>query len=238
MKSCPVGACLLGGFLALAALGPGCGSSKPGGSKGTGGQTAGGVTSGAGGAAGAGSGGATNTGGVTGKGGITGKGGTTSADAAADTAPKMGTPCRSQSDCGSASTFLYCRAPGEPYGCGTCQQGQSTCAADADCPPDGGVTAAKQICETAPSTDCYCSPIKLCVVGCRSNTDCGTGGCNSQHACQPTCVPGDGTCITDYACGADGFCQQKACTTDAECSVACVKGKCYGSLGSCQPPAA
>ncbi len=213
------------------------GANGTGGTIGTGGATITGGTTGSGGATGRG--GALGTGGATGRGGATGTGGTNVLDAAVDAAPKIGSPCRSDTDCGPSSIFLYCRAPGEPYGCGTCRMGQSTCAGDADCVPDGGGAGAKKICEMAPSSDCYCSAIKLCVLGCRANTDCGTGqGCNAQHACQPTCVPGDGTCATDYVCGTDGFCQQKTCTADSDCSAACVKGKCYGSLGVCQPPAA
>ncbi len=184
-------------------------------------------------------GGTSATGGATGAGGRSGTGGTKVADAAVDAVPRMGTPCRSQSDCGPAPTLLYCRAPGDPLGCGACQQGRSTCASDTDCIPDGGGTGAKRICDIAPSTDCYCTAIKRCVLGCRTNTDCGSGqGCNAQHTCQPTCVPGDGSCTVDDECGAGGFCQQKACTTDAECSAACVNGKCYGGPGQCQPPVA
>lgn len=207
------------------------GTPSSGGNTSTGGRSAmGGTTS---------SGGSTSPGVRSATGGTNGAGGSARADASADAAPRMGTPCNSQSDCGPATTLLYCRAPGEPLGCGTCQMAPTPCTSDAQCLPDGGSTGDTRICEVPPSSQCYCSATKVCLDGCRTSADCAAGqGCNTSHACQSTCVQGDGSCPVDYLCGASGFCTQKSCTNDAECSVACVKGYCYGSRGACQPPAA
>ncbi len=223
------------------------GASATGGSTGTGGTPATGGKTGAGGEGG-GTGGAPATGGMAGTGGMTGAGGggggSTTADASTDLAgdkpsPTFGSPCETQADCGSSPTFLFCLAPGESRGCGVCLQATSECTSDADCAPDGGGAGGKQICEPPPSSACYCSPVKLCLAGCRSDSDCGAGQrCNSQYTCQNTCVAGDGTCPVDFSCGASGFCERKSCTSDADCSVACVKGACYGARGFCEGPAA
>jgi hypothetical protein len=215
------------------------GGTGAGGTTGVGGAPATGGTGGVGGRTG--TGGSAATGGITGAGGRTNTGGATTADASADApAPKMGTPCRSQSDCGPSSTLLYCLAPGESVGCGMCRTGQSECASDSDCASDGGATGGRKICDVAPSWYCYCrSTVMLCIVGCRSNADCPSGqGCNASHACQQACTSGDDSCGADYACSTAGFCERKTCTGDAQCSVACVNGKCYGSLGACQAPVA
>ena len=214
----------------------------------TGGKMSSGGTSGTGGATGMGgthgSGGVAGSGGVSGSGGSKdggGAGGTSVADASADVRiAKSGDPCRSGTDCTTAPPmFLQCLAPGESRGCGTCRRDGSQCATDADCAPDGGSTGAKQICASAPSSECYCTGWFICQPGCRSNADCPSGtGCNSLHACQKTCTSGDGTCPVNYVCSADGFCDQKMCTTDTDCSGACVKGRCYSAPGTCQAMAA
>ena len=158
-------------------------------------------------------------------------------EASVDKQPMSGTSCTSNTDCGGELSRLYCRAPGESLGCAGCQTGKDKCVSDTDCASDGGATGGPMICDLSPSTLCYCGPIKICVVGCRANTDCKSGqACNSLHQCQNTCVPGDGTCSVDTTCGATGFCQQISCTNDSQCSVACVKGGCYGSRGACQIP--
>jgi hypothetical protein len=219
------------------------GSRASGGSPGTGGAIASGGDSGAG---GSGSGGGTGSGGAGGvgsggAGGVNGggAGGGSGIDASVDKPkPGMGTPCESQDDCGT-TTLLFCRTPGDPYGCGTCQRAVAECSSDADCAPDGGATT-KRICEIPPSSLCYCSPVKVCIVGCRTNADCGVGqGCNEAHSCEKTCAAAaDGGCSLDFACSASGFCRRRACTTDSQCSAACVNGACYNTRGACQPPAA
>jgi hypothetical protein len=221
------------------------GTGGGGGNGGTGGVGGGGMSglggSGSGGKAGSGGSGSGGSGGSGSGGmGIGGAGGSSGVDASVDKPkPVMGTPCGSQDDCGATSTQLYCRAPGEPYGCGTCRRAVDGCASDADCVPDGGSTTGKKICELATSSQCYCTPVKLCVAGCRTNADCGTGqACNDTHSCETTCVAGDGTCSVDFSCSASGFCLRNTCTSDSQCSVACVKGACYDSRGVCQQPAA
>ena len=211
------------------------------------------VTGGADAAAADASGGVTSTGGATssggssasggsgGKGGAGGSGGTRSTgvpDASADK-PRatMGTPCSSEDDCGPpGGMFLMCLAPGESSGCGTCRMGPGDCSTDADCVRDGGSTGGTMICDSAPSGYCYCYGAMICIVGCRTNADCGSGqACNPSHSCQNTCVAGDGTCPANYSCGTSGFCQQNSCTADSECSGFCVKGWCYQTRGTCEP---
>jgi hypothetical protein len=196
---------------------------------GTGGTVLG--TGGSGGAIGSGGGGASG-----------GAGGSDKDGGLADAAPpRIGSPCSSQSDCVNSALVLSCLAPYEFRGCGFCRSGTSQCTNDADCSNlDGGSTGVVKVCQLAPDSDCYCSyTMKLCVPGCRDYADCGPGqGCNPSHACEATCVPGDGTCAPDFVCGASGFCARKTCTTDAECSVACVKGACYASRGTCEGAAA
>jgi hypothetical protein len=180
-------------------------------------------------------------GGGSGTGGV-GTGGTSSRTSAVDASTdsrtvKSGDPCRSQNDCMPAiSLWLQCLAPGEFAGCGSCRGSTNECSTDADCAPDGGSAAGKQVCAAAASSYCYCTGVLICQPGCRTNADCSSGtACNAQHACQPTCTAGDGTCGADFACSSEGFCQQKSCTTDTDCSGACVKGKCYSTPGTCQP---
>jgi hypothetical protein len=195
-----------------------------------------------GGAAGAG------TGGTAGAGGLGGHAGANAAGAGGGAAghggagggpPTTGSPCESNNDCGS-STFLFCLAPGESRGCGTCRQAQSTCSSDTDCgSPDGGVAVAHMICDAAPSSQCYCSSTYICQIGCRTKSDCAAGqGCNAHHQCQDTCTPGAATCPANFSCSADGFCIQDSCTDDSQCSGACVKGSCYSTRGTCEPRAA
>ncbi len=182
----------------------------------------------------AGSGGRGGTGGNaggTGFGGQVGAGGSGSGGTGGGIT--KGTPCSSSADCGNLPT-LTCRAPGEFLGCGNCIPGTSTCTNDGDCVLDAGTTTGKVICDVVPRTSCACEPApKKCVSGCRSDTDCAAGeGCNSLR-CEKTCVPGDGTCATDFSCDSSGFCARNSCTSDAQCSVACVKGYCYDSRGQC-----
>jgi len=187
------------------------------------------------------SGGSSASGGSGGKGGAGGSGGTSSTGAPDASADKpratMGTPCRSQDDCGPpGGMFLMCLAPGESSGCGTCRMGPGDCSTDADCVRDGGSTGGTMICDSAPSSYCYCYGAMICVVGCRTNADCSSGqACNPSHSCQNTCVAGGGTCPANYSCGASGFCQQNSCTSDSECSGFCVNGWCHQTLGTCEP---
>ena len=224
----------------------GAGGSGAGGITSTGGGTSSGGVTGAGGTTSTagtnGTGGAASTGGVTGAGGArstggsgSGSGGTMILDASAEVHnAKSGDLCRSQTDCGSAG-WLRCYAPGQFRGCGTCRTSTNLCVTDADCLPDGGGTSAKQICNVAPSSYCYCTGVQICQPGCRVDADCPSGsGCNAQHACQKTCVGGDGTCGPNFVCGSDGFCAQTRCTADSDCSGACVNGGCYGATGTCE----
>jgi len=154
-------------------------------------------------------------------------------------APMEGSPCESEADCSAAMpTFLLCQAPGEFLGCGLCQPAQDSCASDADCAT--GAAAApgmRVICETAPQGTCFCQPTKVCEPGCRTDDDCLAGqACNVEHRCQATCASGGVTCPVDFGCGSDGFCYRLVCTTDAACSVACVKGVCYDRPGTCTTP--
>lgn len=149
--------------------------------------------------------------------------------------PMSGSPCHQNIDCGTNGA-LTCRAPGEFLGCGTCRQGPGTCGTDADCAgsADAGAAGPHMICDHAPSTDCYCNGVMTCQAGCRANTDCPSGqSCNTNHHCQTICTPGPSGCPANYTCGSDGFCAQNSCTSDAACSGACVKGKCYDTAGSC-----
>jgi len=114
--------------------------------------------------------------------------------------------------------------------------GPGDCSTDADCVRDGGSTGGTMICDSAPSSYCYCYGAMICVVGCRTNADCSSGqACNPSHSCQNTCVAGDGKCPANFSCGASGFCQQNSCTSDSECSGFCVNGWCYQTLGTCEP---
>lgn len=222
----------------------GAGGSGAGGITSTGGGMSSGGMTGAGGTTSTagtnGTGGAASTGGVSGTGGArstggSGSGGTMILDASAEVHnAKSGDPCRSQSDCGSAG-WLRCYAPGQFRGCGACRTSPNLCATDADCLPDGGGTSAKQICNFAPSSYCYCTGVQICQPGCRVDADCPSGsGCNAQHACQKTCVAGDVTCGPNFVCGSDGFCAQTRCTADSDCSGACVNGGCYSATGTCE----
>jgi hypothetical protein len=218
----------------------GCGSGSGGALQGSGGMTGG--AGGSGGMAGVGGGnvagnGGGGAGGGGGGGGGPGGGGAGPGGGGGGATPVAGSPCESNSDCGSA-LFLVCRAPGEFLGCGTCQQGQSTCGRDTDCggSHDGGVAVAHMICDVAPSSQCYCTGVMICQVGCRASSDCAAGqGCNAHHQCQDTCTPGSAACPTNASCSADGFCTQNTCTEDSQCSGACVKGGCYSTRGTCQP---
>jgi hypothetical protein len=209
------------------------GTTGAGGTTRTGGTTVtGGATS---------SGAATASGGSGGKGGAGGSGGATSTgspDASAEKPPAIwGTPCSSQDDCEpSPGLYLTCHTPGESSGCGACRAGPGDCSSDTDCVRDGGSTTGTMICELQTSGACLCDPVKFCVVGCRTNADCGPGqACNQFNSCQNTCVPGDGTCPANSSCGANGFCQQKSCTSDSACSGFCVNGWCYQTRGTCLP---
>lgn len=194
----------------------------------TGGATGGGVA--AGGKAGA------TAGGGGGHAGTNVAGGGGHATGGAGGMPVSGSPCRSNDQCGPSGA-LTCLAPGEFAGCGNCRQGQSTCEADTDCAGgfDAGAAGAPMICEFAPNTDCYCTGVKICQLGCRTKSDCGPGqGCNALHFCQNTCTPGAAFCPANSACGENGFCIQKTCTSDSQCAGACVKGRCYDTPGTCQ----
>jgi hypothetical protein len=119
-------------------------------------------------------------------------------------------------------------------GCGICRMGPGDCSIDSDCVGDGGSTTGTMICELAPSSACYCNGASFCVVGCRTNANCGSGQvCNPSHTCENTCAAG--TCPVNYSCTAGGYCQQNSCTSDSDCSGFCVKGSCYQTRGTCQP---
>jgi hypothetical protein len=149
--------------------------------------------------------------------------------------PMAGSPCASDSDCGPNIGLLICRAPGEFLGCGACQTGQDQCTNDDDCAQDAGSISSPRICQNAPSSSCYCRPTRVCQTGCRTNDVCGSGqGCEpTSHTCRPTCGDGGVTCPADFSCDANGFCARISCTSDAPCSGACVKGKCYSTPGGC-----
>jgi len=183
-----------------------------------------GSLTGAGGGAGTpGGGGSTASGGGTGS----GSGGTSYPGAGGG----VGSDCRSQADCGSAT--VTCLAPGESPGCGICQQLKAPCTVDGDCASRG----AAWICELAA---CSCSAAKSCVQGCTDSGGCATGQfCGADHRCAANlCTPGDRSCLPNFTCGSDGHCARKTCNTDADCSGACVEGQCYPRPGTCTPPAA
>jgi hypothetical protein len=227
------------------------GSTRTGGATGSGGTTGVGGTTQTGGTTGAGgatsSGGATGSGGFSasggsgGKGGAGGSGGTSSTggpDASADKPPATwGMPCSSQDDC-EPSTGMYftCHYPGESPGCPPCRTGPSDCSTDGDCIRDGGSATGTMICELQTSGACYCPAAMFCVVGCRTNADCGSGqACNQGHSCENTCVAGDGTCPVNTSCATSGFCRRRSCASDSECSGFCVNGWCYQARGTCAP---
>jgi hypothetical protein len=153
------------------------------------------------------------------------------ADRRSDAGP--GSACWSQADCMASNlSFLTCVAPGETTGCGACMTPAQTCVADSECAAQG----ATSICEVAV---CACAGQKVCTPGCETRGCATWQTCGSDHRCAPkACSPGDSTCPADFACGSAGGCARKSCTSDDECSVACVKGRCYDAAGVCRAPAA
>jgi len=137
--------------------------------------------------------------------------------------------CRGQADCGQSA--LWCVAPDQEVPqCGICQQPPFPCTTDKQCENlglQGG------ICGSQP---CVCGP--TCVNGCQLDADCREGErCHPDHHCRVrTCAEG---CAVDFECGPgpSADCRRRACTQDADCPrKQCVLGRCYGSLGTCQPP--
>jgi hypothetical protein len=135
--------------------------------------------------------------------------------------------CHSQSDCGGGQE---CLAPGESAGCGICFVPDKTCNSDGDC-------TTGSICEVAP---CTCNGARSCVPGCKTQSDCPEGTtCNSNFRCNATNCQTAAQCPTYFNCSLGSHCERKMCTTDSQCGGGfCVKGQCYGALGSCTfPPA-
>jgi hypothetical protein len=126
----------------------------------------------------------------------------------------------------------FCQAPDGTatvtFGCPFCLPPGMLCAADGDCASQGPTW----ICVVA---TCTCTKEKSCVAGCASDTDCRTGySCGADHRCAPSaCGAGAPACPTDFVCGAGQTCQRRPCTDDAECSSACVIGKCFDRPGRC-----
>ena len=161
------------------------------------------------------------------------------ADAGHDTRGGYGDMCWSNSDCVQAPFTPppqpYCEAPDGTatvsYGCPVCFTPPTTCAADGDCAGQGPAW----IC-AVPS--CSCNSIKTCEPGCTKDGDCAAGqSCGTDHRCAASaCGAGAPACPTDFVCGASQTCQRRPCSSDAECSGACVIGKCFDRPGRCTDP--
>jgi len=151
-----------------------------------------------------------------------------------------GTTCRKSADCSSSGEYCGLTILA-PMCAGACQPkfAGTVCQADADCADAG----AGMICSgpTNPGP-CFCSsggaqPESLCVLGCSTAADCGTGlSCDaSTHRCVAA------TCTQASDCGSGNFactnqaCAAKACTGDGDCANYCVFNQCVTSLGTCAP---
>lgn len=134
-----------------------------------------------------------------------------------------GADCRASADCARG---MFCLAPGESPGCGTCFIGES-CSADADCQPHGSTF----ICGRPP---CACST--TCVAGCTADDQCKVGeACGGDHHCGPQACQVDDDCPSNFACNAGG-CGRRACSRDDDCDGYCVNNQCYDALGACTVP--
>ncbi len=132
-------------------------------------------------------------------------------------------PCRSRADCRPG---LFCLAPGESPGCGTCFVGDE-CDSDAACSSYGDGA----ICERV---SCACQPI--CTLGCLSDLNCDAGqSCEPDHRCAPRACASDDDCPANFSCvgSKDLRCARKSCVLDADCQGYCVDERCYETLGTC-----
>lgn len=158
--------------------------------------------------------------------------------------PSGVTPCRSDADCSSAA-FERCIAPDESGGCGACMDPPNDCVIDSDCPSMDGV---QYVCEEA-EVSCPCSGdgvgtycIAPCsVTGCDDGFTCASSG----HCTADPCGDDDFTCPLGTTCTPTGTsddhgCLRTTCTTDADCpcGAGCVEGRCFDTLGTCEPPRA
>jgi len=151
----------------------------------------------------------------------------------ATTEGRLGSLCWEDGDCHSgASGFLLCQAPGESFGCPVCYTPTTVCTTDEQCSAGDALA----ICEPAA---CTCHGEKQCTAGCTRDEQCAQGfACSSAHRCAAKTCSASVVCPTDFACDSGARCMRNACTRDDECSVACVKGRCYDRPGLCVTPPA
>jgi len=140
--------------------------------------------------------------------------------------------CRGNADC--TDTFArYCIQPSQAAATGvpvTCNPvDKPGCASDSDCPSDGG----SMICDIDPIT---CSPpVKTCIAGCTSASDCKEGEDCAAHHCVALSCQHVEDCPANFDC-VNGQCARRSCTTDAPCTGYCVVGSCYSTPGTCMQP--
>jgi hypothetical protein len=156
-----------------------------------------------------------------------------------DTRGHYGDMCWSDGDCVldpfQPPPLPYCLAPDNSgtmsYVCPVCYTPPTICAADGECASNGPTS----IC-AAPG--CTCNNVKTCVNGCAKDSECPAGNsCGTDHRCTASpCGAGAPACPTDFVCGTGQTCQRRSCTSDAECSAACVIGKCFDRPGVCRSP--
>ena len=165
-----------------------------------------------------------DTAGSTGVGGDGGAGGDSSSH-------DSGAGCRVDSEC-DRSRFELCARVEDPQ-CGGAAPLQE-CNADAQCADAG----ANDVCVVG-----VCG-MRRCQPRCATNADCASNppgllACSATSGqCEAKSCAQSSDCPTNYACDATHVCAVKTCTTDAECSGACVGGRCSASAGVCTEPAA
>jgi hypothetical protein len=169
-------------------------------------------------------------------------------DASGDTADVAVGTCHTSADCSEA--FEQCLAPGEFLGCGICRDPEDlgTCEIDDDCPDEEG-TGRPGICEPSRTSDCLCSPAKVCRFGCRDDVE---ADCAESEFCDPLdhrCLPDvcliDENCPDHFECRPEpdlGFpegnprCFRARCEGAQDCPDGeCVNGLCYDQPGTCSP---
>jgi hypothetical protein len=103
----------------------------------------------------------------------------------------------------------------------------SSCDTDAQC--GSGICQRRRQCSAGGGGE-----YRMCNVRCTTDSNCDYGfTCASDGHCQPISCGAGGTCPPDYLCGTNSLCIRRSCTTDSECSVACVNGRCFDRPGRC-----